>query len=215
VRWRIRRDNQALCAQIARVRAYLDARPTPKTSGEPVLLFNASTRINRLSLNGAFSLLTGWSLQAAGVPVRQVICRAAMQQCILGAQRLNLEAPPPCARCMAFSDLLFTGLPACDVTPHPDELAATRHLDSMSLEELLAWESAGVAFGPLVLPTVRWVLRRHDLQDSEPVRRLVRQFLRSAAVLHTRFQELIEQDHVSRGCGAILRAASRDPRRHA
>jgi hypothetical protein len=96
---------------------------------------------------------------------------------------------------MAFSDLLFTGLPACDVTPHPDELAATRHLDSMSLEELLAWESAGVAFGPLVLPTVRWVLRRHDLQDSEPVRRLVRQFLRSAAVLHTRFQELIEQEN--------------------
>ncbi|MCX6071614.1 MAG: hypothetical protein NTU91_12290, partial [Chloroflexi bacterium] len=194
VRWRIRRDNQALCAQIARVRAYLDARPTPKASDGPVLPFNASTRIHRLSLNGAFSLLTGWSLRAAGVPVRQVVCRAAMQQCTLGAQRLNLEAPPPCARCVAFSDILFTGLPVCNLTPHPAELAVTRLLDSMSLEELLAWESDGVAFGSLVLPAVRWVLRRHDLQDSEPVRRLVRQFLRSAVGLHMRFQELIEQE---------------------
>ena len=194
VRWRIRRDNQALCAQIARVRGYLDARPTPKASDGPVLLFNASTRTHRLSLNGAFSLLTGWSLRAAGVPARQVVCRAAMQQCTLGAQRLNLEAPPPCARCVAFSDILFTGLPVCNLTPHPAELAVTRLLDSMSLEELLAWESDGVAFGSLVLPTVRWMLRRHDLQDSEPVRRLVRQFLRSAVGLHMRFQELIEQE---------------------
>jgi hypothetical protein len=158
-----------------------------------VLLFNASTRIHRLSLNGAFSLLTGWSLRAAGVPVRQIVCRGAMQQCTLGVQRLHLEAPPPCARCMAFSDRLFSGLSVCNLTAHPDELAGTRDLDRMSLDELLAWEPDGVAFGALVLPTVRWVLRRHDLQDSEPVRRLVRQFLRSAIGLHRRFEELLER----------------------
>ncbi len=194
-RWRIRRGNEALGAQIARVRTYLESRPAPKVAGGPVLLFNASTRIHRLSLNGAFSLLTGWSLQAAGVPVRQVVCRGAMQQCTLGVQRLQLDAGPPCERCMAFSDRLFTGLSVCDLTPHPDELAGTRELDLLSLEELLAWESDGVAFGSLVLPTVRWVLRRHDLQDSEPVRRLVRQFLRSAVGLRRRFDGLIEREH--------------------
>lgn len=195
VRWRTRRGNQALEAQIARVRADLDARPAPNDSDGPVLLFNASTRIHRLSLNGAFSLLTGWSLRAAGAPVRQAVCRGAMQQCTLGVQRLHLEAAPPCDRCMAFSDRLFSGLPVSDLTPHPDELAGTRDLEVMSLEGLLAWESDGVAFGSLVLPTVRWVLRRHDLQDSEPVQRLVRQFLRSALGLRRRFDQLIEREH--------------------
>ncbi len=194
VRWRIRRGNQALGAQIARVRAYLDARPAPNDSDGPVMLFNASTRIHRLSLNGAFSLLAGWSLRAAGVPVRQIICRRAMQQCTLGVQRLDLEAAPPCARCTAFSDTLFAGLPTCDLMPHPGELAGTRQLDSMSLKELLAWGSDGVPYGTLVLPTVRWALRRHDLQDGEPVRRLVRQFLRSAVGLRMRFDELIGQE---------------------
>jgi hypothetical protein len=194
VRWRIRRGNRALDAQIARVGAYLDACAAPDASDAPVLLFNASTRIHRLSLNGAFALLTGWSLRAAGVAVRQIVCRGAMQQCTLGAQRLRLDAPPPCARCAAFSDRLFPGLPARDLRAHPDELAGTRELDTLGLEGLLGWEQDGVPYGALVQPTLRWVLRRHDLLDEEPVRRLARQFVRSAVGLHRRFQELIEQE---------------------
>lgn len=194
VRWRTRRGNQALRTQIARVRDYLAAQPAAPASLAPVLLFNASTRIHRLSLNGAFSLLTAWSLRAAGVPVRQAVCRGAMQQCTLGVQRRHLEAPPPCARCMAFSDLLFAGLPVADLRPDPAELVATRELEALSLDELLAWESEGVPFGELIVPTLRWVLRRHDLEDDEPVRLLARQFLRSAAGLHGRLTEWIERE---------------------
>ncbi len=194
MRWRVRRGNQTLGAQIDRVRTHLDSCPVADESGGPVLLFNASTRIHRLSLNGAFALLTGWSLQAAGVPVRQVVCRAGMQQCTLGVQRLNLEAPPPCTRCTAFSDLLFRGLPALELTPHPSELSLTRELDGLSLQELLAWESEGIPYGPLVLPTVRWVLRRHDLEDGDAVRRLVRRFLRSALSLSLQFDALLERE---------------------
>lgn len=193
-RWRIRRGNQVLRAQVARVRTYLDARPAPADPGKPVWLFNASTRIHRLSLNGAYALLTGWSLQAAGVPVQQVVCRAGMQQCTLGAQRQDLETPPPCARCMAFSDLLFTGLPTLDLTFHPDVPARTRELEGLTLAALLAWESGGIAYGPLVQPTVRWVLRRHDLDDSEPVRRLVRAYLRSAVSLQERLRAKMERE---------------------
>jgi len=194
VRWRTQRGNQALEAQVARVRTYLDARPSPADPGPPVWLFNASTRIHRLSLNGAYALLAGWSLQAAGVPVRQVVCRAGMQQCTLGAQRLNLEAPPPCARCTAFSDLLFTGLPTLNLTLHPEVPARTRDLESLTLAGLLAWESGGIAYGQLVQPTLRWVLRRHDLDDSEPVRRLVRAYLRSAVSLQGQLQAMLERE---------------------
>ena len=193
-RWRIRRGNQELRAQVGRVRTYLDALPAPADPGPPVWLFNASTRIHRLSLNGAYALLTGWSLQAAGVPVRQVVCRAGMQQCTLGAQRQDLASPPPCARCMAFSDLLFTGLPTLDLTLHPDATRSTRELESLSLSALLAWESDGIAYGPLVHPTLRWVLRRHDLDDSELVRRLVRAYLHSAVSLQLQLQAMIERE---------------------
>lgn len=193
VRWRIRRGNQALGAQVARVRAFLDTRPAVDDSMGPVLIFNASTRIHRLSLNGAFSLLTGWSLRASGTSVLQVTCRAGMEQCTLGAQRLNLEAPPPCAQCMRFGDRLFSGLPTVGLRLRPEALERTRDLDAQSLAGLIACEWDGVGFGSLVLPTVRWVLRRHDLEDSQAVRDLVRQYVRSAISLHLEFQELIER----------------------
>ncbi len=193
-RWRSWRGNHVLRAQVARVRSYLDSRPALADPGPPVWLFNASTRIHRLSLNGAYALLAGWSLQAAGVPVRQVVCRAGMLQCTLGTQRLNLESPPPCQRCTAFSDLLFTGLPTLDLTLHPDASAKTRELESLSLAALLAWESGGFTYGGVVQPTVRWVLRRHDLEDSEPVRRLVRAYLRSAVSLQLRLRAMMERE---------------------
>ena len=193
VRWRIRHGNQALGAQVSRVRAFLEAGPPVDNSIDPVLIFNASTRIHRLSLNAAFSLLTGWSLRAAGTPVLPVTCRAGMEQCTLGAQRLNLAAPPPCVPCMQFGDRLFTGMPTVGLRLRPESLERTRDLEARSLAGLIASELDGIEFGSLVLPTVRWVLRRHDLEDSQAVRDLVRRYVRSAVSLHLEFQELVER----------------------
>jgi hypothetical protein len=186
-RLRIRRGDQSLRSQIENVRGYLEALPPPAPGAAPVWVFNASTRIHRLSLNGAFGLLTAWSLRAAGVPVRPLVCRAGMEQCTLGTQRLHPDAPPPCRRCTAFSDLLFSGLPEVPLRRPAAADLRMEALDTLPLAELLRWGRDGMQLGSLILPTLRWVLRRHDLMDDEPTRRLARAYLRSASALANEF----------------------------
>jgi hypothetical protein len=193
-RWRIREGNRSLREQIGRVRAYLGNLPPPAAGTAPVWVFNASTRIHRLSLNGAFGLLTAWSLRAAGIPVRQMVCRAGMEQCTLGTQRLHPEAPPPCRRCSDFSDLLFSGLPETSLRRPAGIDPRTTVIDTLPLAELLRWEWEGLRLGSLILPTLRWVLRRHDLVDDEPTRRLARAYLRSAEALAQAFDAALERE---------------------
>ncbi len=193
-RLRIRRGDLSLRSQIDHVRAYLERLPPPAQGAAPVWLFNASTRIHRLSLNGAFGLLTAWSLRAAGVPVRQLVCRAGMEQCTLGTQRLHLDAPPPCRRCTAFSDLLFSGLPEFPLRRPAATDLRTEALDALPLAELLRWGRDGLELGSLILPTLRWTLRRHDLVDDEPTRRLARIYLRSASALAHEFDAALAKE---------------------
>jgi len=50
----------------------------PRQGERPVVLFNASSRLSGFSQNAAFSTLTGWGLQLAGVPVIHFACHAGM-----------------------------------------------------------------------------------------------------------------------------------------
>ena len=190
----IRRGNQSLRSQIDHVRDYLERLPPAARDAAPVWVFNASTRIHRLSLNGAFGLLTAWSLRAAGVPVRQMVCRAGMEQCTLGTQRLQPDALPPCRRCSDFSDLLFSGVPETALRRPAGTDPRTMAIDTLPLAELLRWERDGLPLGPLILPTLRWALRRHDLIDDEPTRHLARAYLRSASDLAHEFDAALAQE---------------------
>lgn len=185
--------NRGLRHQIERVEAYLADRPAPRDEA-PVLIFNASTRIHTLSLNGAFSLLASWALRAEGTPVWYVVCHEGMQQCVLGTQRSDYAAPPPCGPCIAFSDMLF---PEERTLPLALDRAAAgavhAELEGRSLEALAGWEYKGYPLGQLCLPGLRWALRAHHLPDDLPTRRLFRRYLRSAASLAARFEEIYEQ----------------------
>jgi hypothetical protein len=94
---------------------------------------------------------------------------------------------------MQFSDRLFTGMPTVGLRLRPEALERARDLEARSLAGLIASELDGIEYGSLVLPTVRWVLRRHDLEDSQAVRDLVRRYVRSAVSLHLEFKELVER----------------------
>ena len=60
------------------------ARQAKQSPGEkPVVFFNASTRLDYMSQNGAFSLLTSWGLRLAGVPVTHFVCQRGMSRCML------------------------------------------------------------------------------------------------------------------------------------
>ncbi len=162
--------------------------------GTPIVFFNASTRIHRLSLNGAFSLLASWALRAANEPVHYLVCSEGMTQCILGAQKDRPAQPPPCKRCMDFSAGLF---PSTLVHPlHLDSSMAAetaKRLEGKPIQDLLEWEYDGAPLGPLCLPGVRWVLRRHHLLDDENTRSLVIQYLSSSVSLYHQFSEYFHE----------------------
>jgi len=191
------RANAALSRQVQRVEAWLRTLPS-EPSLDPVVVFNASTRIQRLSLNAAYSLLAAWGLRAAGRPVIQAVCDRGLGQCPLGTERTNLEKGPPCKHCVRFSRGLFPPSGTEQLTLNDGlSRAVWDQTDNATLPELFQWKGAGLPLGDLVLPTVRWVLRRHDVMDDEPVRRLVRRYLAGAASLAGRLAELFERTRPS------------------
>jgi hypothetical protein len=191
---RIHADRQ-LKKQIDRVEAYLQAHASfPNAEEKPVLFFNASTRIHRLSINAAFGLLASWGIRRAGVPALYAVCQRGMEQCILGTNRDHYAAPPPCKHCIPFSQRLFPSELICPITlDHQVARSINMELKAFSMEELIAWQYHRLPLGKLCIPGLRWALRRHQLPDDELTRELFRKYLISAASLTGRFQELLER----------------------
>ncbi len=179
----------------------------PDAQNKPVAFFNASTRLTGVSLNAAFSLLTAWALRLQNVPVAQFVCQAGMSRCVLGTDRNNLSKAPPCQKCITQSQWLYTDARVTPFVYQKDTRLASK-LQDLSLEQLMAFEgefpagragkSTGVSIGQvplgrLVLPSIRWVLRRHHLEDDEPTRFLYREYLHSASHLAQEFSAFLDR----------------------
>lgn len=192
------------------------ASPLPKGEGSgvrerPVLMFNASARLTGLSLNASFSLLTGWALRLAGAQVVHFVCQSGLRPCVLGINRADYTALPPCQGCLAQSRRLYAG---ADVSwfPYQEDQALVAALQGLTVDQLSAFEyewpsplslpgrearggvsNTPIPLGHLVLPSARWALRRHHLLDDESSRYLLRQYLLSAYSLGKAFAALIER----------------------
>ncbi len=181
------------------------ARPNP--SLKPVIFFNASTRLVGMSLNSSFALLAAWALRLQNIPVIQFVCEAGLSRCVLGTDRDNISKPPPCRACIAQSGWLYSGASLVPFT-HQENTALKITVDGLSLDQLMNFEcqlplpvlpakagapSIQLPLGRLVLASLRWVLRRHHLQDDEPTRFLYSQFIQSAARVAWEFSSLLEQ----------------------
>jgi hypothetical protein len=158
----------------------------------PVAFFNASTRLYGMSLNAAFSFLTACSLQLSGVPVVHFACRSGMSRCVLGTQRENPAVEPPCKRCIGQSRWLYANAPTLWFDYHPDE-ALRSVLHQLNVPDLSELIYAGRPLGELVLPGLRWVLRRHHLVDDEPTRFLLREYIFSAHNIAEEFERFLRQ----------------------
>jgi hypothetical protein len=176
---------------------------TPKTSvAQPVVFFNASSRITGLSQNAAFTLLTSWALRLSGIPVRHFVCSSGMLPCVLGTNRDDYTAAPPCQACLRQSRRLYTGADVhwFEYQADPNLKAA---LEGLSVEKLAAFEYSSVKgalvipgmsipLGRLTLPAARWALRRHTLPDDEPTRYLLRQYILSAYHVAQEFSAFLD-----------------------
>jgi hypothetical protein len=181
------------------------ARPDPEV--KPVVFFNASTRLVGMSLNAAFSLLTAWALRLQKVPVIHFVCQAGMNRCVLGTDRNDLSQSPPCKACIVQSRWFYSSSFAIPFTrsTNPDLIEILRGL---SLDNLMVFEyqpptalttnSEGTSplllpLGQLVLPSIRWVLRRHHLPDDVLTRSLYQKYILSADQVAQEFSALLDK----------------------
>ncbi len=171
----------------------------------PVLIFQASSGVARLTLNRAFSLLTAWILRLSGVPVIQMVCRRGMKRCVMGTNNRDLHQPPPCPRCLRLERAIHSGA-WVHFFDYQEDTALAQAIRHLSIPQLTAlhwpapphWalpENVTVPLGALVLPSMRWILRRHNLLDDEPTRTLYREYLLSAWSIGQEFVTLLARIH--------------------
>ena len=176
-RWLSLRNNHRLRRLAGEV---LRNAPVPLMA--PVIFFNASTRLEGLSLNAAFSLLSAWSLRLSGAPVVHFVCSHGMSRCVLGTDREQPHNPPPCSACLAQSRAMYIGSDVRWFVYHKDEKLATM-LAGLDVPSLSALVYEGLPLGELCLPSLRWILRCHHLADDENTRFLYREYILSALSL--------------------------------
>ena len=167
--------------------------PKPQDS-KVVLSFNASTRLSGMSLNAAFGLLTGWSLRLQGVRVVNAVCRRAMPRCVLGTDKDDVYKMPPCQSCLQQSSVFFNRSGIMWLDPI-DCVPVAKALQDTSLYKLINFQYEGLPLGELCLPSMRWILRRHHLQDDEPTRVLYRYYILSAYKVAVQFIDVFSQAH--------------------
>ena len=155
----------------------------PKPVGETVLVFNASTRLGGVSLNAAFSLISSWGMTLGGIPVVQLVCHSALKPCVLGTDRKTPQKSPPCKSCITQSKAMFDSENSIPINFIPD-VDFDRELIHLKINALESFEYRGVPLGRLVLPSLRWILRRYHLEDDSQTRTLCADYLRSAWSLY-------------------------------
>jgi len=163
--------------------------PKPDTN-KIVVSFNASTRISGLSLNAAYAMLTGWSLRLQGVNVVNFVCQRGMTRCVLGTDQLDVRKIPPCQECLKQSKAIYTKskIRRMDYFPSSD---LAKSLQNLELARLRHFRYDGIPLGDLCLPSMRWILRRHHLDDDHDTQILYSHYILSAYKVAMEFERLL------------------------
>lgn len=185
------------------------AAPAPREM-RPVAFFKVSSGLDDLSWNSAFHLLTSWGLRLQGVPVAYFACNRGMSRCVLGTNRHNPAQPPPCRSCIFQSKTLYAGVPENRLSGFEQfarsrmnrptvtwftferDAALDAALAALSLNELMTFTWQGMPLGELVLPALRWILRRHHLVEDDATRFLYREYILSAFNVARRFEQFLD-----------------------
>ncbi len=165
----------------------------PNADSRPVIFFNASTRLQAMSQNAAYALLTAQAVKLQGVRVLQFVCAAGMERCVLGSNRDDHTALPPCKACARQSRAVFRDMETRWLTQrdYPELQAA---LEDLSTADMEIFSCRGVPLGFWAVNSLRWMLRRHNLEDNEKTRFFFRAFILSAWNVYTQFSGLLRME---------------------
>ena len=181
-------DNKA---RIRKLTEIIEANKKP-AQGQAVLFFNASTRLSRLSLNAGFSRLTAWALELQGVPVVHFVCQRGLQPCVLGTNRQDERLRTPCHTCILESEILFEGSQTINFDFSEDPVLESV-LEGLEIGQLENFEHLEIPLGVLVLPSVRWILRRHHLKTDEMTVLIYKGYIRSAWSFAQHFEKALDE----------------------
>ena len=160
---------------------------------KPIVFFNATARIKGLNLNAAFSMITSWGIQMAGRRVVHFSCHSGMSHCVLGAGLGDPKDPPPCQECIRDSGW-FTGSAPTSWFSYQENPELKILLNNKSVSELEEVKYKGRPLGRLALTSIRWILRRHHLEDDEITKYLYGEFILSAHNIAEKFSEFIGEN---------------------
>jgi hypothetical protein len=120
------------------------------------------------------------------------VCRSGLSRCVLGTNKLDINVKPPCNLCINNSEAVFSqqDIKWFNFSRNPDLAEAIKDL---SFAKLVEFQYDNCPLGELILPSLRWILRRHHLIDDESNRSLAREYILSAYSLLTSFQDLVRQ----------------------
>jgi len=167
-------------------------RVEPDPGRKPVIFFNASTRLGGISQNAGFATLAAMALRLRGVPVHFFACERGLHRCTLGALMKGPQKPPPCRTCVDQAETLFAAAPVHWFSFRSDS-GLTAALAGKAVPELEIFEHDGFPLGALTLPSMRWSLRRHHLEDDAITRSLFRSFIQSALGVIRTFDRLLAE----------------------
>jgi hypothetical protein len=177
--------------RLKRINRQVAAHAAPRPGEHPVVFFNASTRLMGLSLNAAYNLITRWAVQLSGVPVINFVSEHGMSRCVLGTNRDDVTAVPPCESCIAQSRTVYAHSSVRQFQYERDPQLASA-LEGQGLNDLAAFCFQDVPLGMLALPSMRWILRRHHLVDDASTRMLYAEYILSAWQVYRSFTALLD-----------------------
>jgi len=127
-----------------------------------------------------------------GYPVILLACHSGMTRCLLGTNPEHPKAKPPCKGCIEQSKRMYPENMTSWIDLQLDQ-EFEKSLKDKTLGELLKVQFSGLPLGEIVLPSLRWILRRQNLKDDEHTRSIYRDYLRSARSIAISFSELVEK----------------------
>lgn len=187
---------RAVELEVQHVEAKYEAKHS-NTDQPTVLFFDVSSHIYNLSFNGVAGLLATWGLRLAGQPVTYLVCHSGFEKCLLGTRPADLSASMPCDTCIANNTSWYPAKHS--IAFHPpdagyDDLLSK--LMAMTTEELIAYRYGSINLGELCVPSVRWRLRRWNLDLDAAGHDILAIYIASAIALAQRLERLFVERKV-------------------
>jgi FkbM family methyltransferase len=163
---------------------------------KPVLFFNATSGPAMFGFASTAGLIISWALRLAGHRVLHLVCRKGLRRCIQGTNRYELNKPMPCETCHAIKNKMFPQDLRLYLEPKLDVPSALIPLESYSLDDLADFVYQGINIGEFCISSVRWTLRRHNLNSDPRATRLLREYIRGGINIVDTLQRLLQEQEL-------------------